>query len=42
MLRLIEGGFSSGSFDLLKKRIGECVIYPLPIEALESVIEEGL
>ena len=25
MLRLIEGGFSSGSFDLLKKRIGECV-----------------
>lgn len=25
MLRLIEGGFSSGSFDLIKKRIKECV-----------------
>lgn len=27
---------------IIPKRIGECVIYPIPIEALESVIEEGL
>lgn len=27
---------------IIPKRIGDCIIYPIPIESLESVIEEGL
>ena len=27
---------------IIPKRIGDCIIYPIPIESFESVIEEGL